>query len=275
MDRRAFLAAASAGVAVRSLGAAVPAPYGAIPSQRQLGWHELETTAFLHFTVNTFTDKEWGYGDEDPNLFAPARFDADAIVEPLAQAGMKGVILTAKHHDGFCLWPTATTEHSVRSSEWRGGRGDGLGKRRFAEPGVTDALAQSPNTAFARLIQQVGVQRAVDMAVKLGLRSYAEPGTARAYDPKNNESLADFIKRQNLGSFTLGPFELNALELSNVANLPITLYPGMKIGQISFLKMTTPAAIPYGSAVLGSKYQHQRGPTPSRYWQNFVEDKQQ
>ena len=82
---------------------------------------------------------------------------------------------------------------------------------------VTDALAQSPNTAFARLIQQVGVQRAVDMAVKLGLRSYAEPGTARAYDPKSNESLADYIKRQNLGSFTLGPFELNALELSNVA----------------------------------------------------------
>ncbi len=82
---------------------------------------------------------------------------------------------------------------------------------------VTDALAQSPNTAFAQLIGQVGVQRAVDMAVKLGLRSYAEPGTARAYDPDSNESLADFVKRQNLGSFTLGPFELNALELSNVA----------------------------------------------------------
>jgi len=82
---------------------------------------------------------------------------------------------------------------------------------------VTDALAQSPNTAFAELIAQVGVPRAVDMAVKLGLRSYAEPGTARAYDPNDNESLADYIKRQNLGSFTLGPFELNALELSNVA----------------------------------------------------------
>ncbi|MCW2685823.1 MAG: glycosyl transferase, family 51, partial [Mycobacterium sp.] len=82
---------------------------------------------------------------------------------------------------------------------------------------VTDALATSPNTAFAKLISQVGVQRTVDMAVKLGLRSYADPGTARAYDPASNESLADFIKRQNIGSFTLGPFELNALELSNVA----------------------------------------------------------
>ena len=87
---------------------------------------------------------------------------------------------------------------------------------------VPDALAQSPNTAFANLIRQVGVPRAVDMAVKLGLRSYGEPGTARAYhsnsdDPDKDESLANYIKRQNIGSFTLGPFELNALELSNVA----------------------------------------------------------
>jgi membrane peptidoglycan carboxypeptidase len=82
---------------------------------------------------------------------------------------------------------------------------------------VTDALATSPNTAFAKLISQVGVQRTVDMAVKLGLRSYAQPGTARTYDPDNNESLADFVKRQNLGSFTLGPLAVDALELSNVA----------------------------------------------------------
>jgi membrane peptidoglycan carboxypeptidase len=82
---------------------------------------------------------------------------------------------------------------------------------------VTDALQTSPNTAFAKLISQIGVQRTVDMAVKLGLRSYALPGTARDYDPQSNESLADFVKRQNLGSFTLGPIEVNALELSNVA----------------------------------------------------------
>ncbi|WNG94331.1 transglycosylase/D,D-transpeptidase PonA2 [Mycobacterium sp. ITM-2016-00318] len=82
---------------------------------------------------------------------------------------------------------------------------------------VTDALATSPNTAFAKLIQQVGVPRAVDMAVRLGLRSYALPGTGRPYDPTSNESLADYIKRQNTGSFTLGPYQLNALELANVA----------------------------------------------------------
>ena len=129
MTRRSFHKAGAAALfsTVRPAccaGRQPPVPYGATPSVRQLRWHALETTAFLHFTVNTFTDREWGYGDEDPNIFAPARFDADAIVEPLADAGMKGVILTAKHHDGFCLWPTATTSHSVRASSWRGGKGD-------------------------------------------------------------------------------------------------------------------------------------------------------
>ncbi|WP_029108642.1 transglycosylase/D,D-transpeptidase PonA2 [Mycobacterium sp. URHD0025] len=81
---------------------------------------------------------------------------------------------------------------------------------------VTDALAQSPNTAFAKLISQIGVPRAVDMAVRLGLRSYAEPGSARDYNPDSNESIGDYVKRQNIGSFTLGPLELNALELANV-----------------------------------------------------------
>jgi alpha-L-fucosidase len=89
-----------------------------------LRWQGLETTAFLHFTVNTFTNREWGLGDEDPNLFNPAKLDGDAIVAPLAVAGMRGVILTCKHHDGFCLWPTKTTEHCVRATSWRGGKGD-------------------------------------------------------------------------------------------------------------------------------------------------------
>ncbi len=119
--RRKLLAAAAA-LPLRA--AAPPKPYGALPSPRQLRWHAMETNAFLHFTVNTFTDKEWGYGDEDPNVFNPIRFDADAIVAGVAEAGMRGVILTAKHHDGFCLWPTATTKHSVRASGWRGGNGD-------------------------------------------------------------------------------------------------------------------------------------------------------
>ncbi|MCB1286188.1 MAG: transglycosylase/D,D-transpeptidase PonA2 [Mycobacterium sp.] len=88
---------------------------------------------------------------------------------------------------------------------------------RYLRMNVTEALSKSPNTAFAKLISQVGVTRTVDMAVRLGLRSYAEPGSARGYDPESDESLADFIKRQNIGSFTLGPFPVNPLELANVA----------------------------------------------------------
>ncbi|QHP89457.1 penicillin-binding protein [Mycolicibacterium monacense DSM 44395] len=124
---------------------------------------------------------------------------------------------------------------------------------------VTDALATSPNTAFAKLISQVGVPRAVDMSVRLGLRSYALPGTARDYDPESNESLADFVKRQNIGSFTLGPIEVNGLELSNVAATlasggvwcppnPIAQVLDRKGEEVSVTTETCEQAVPEGLA---------------------------
>jgi alpha-L-fucosidase len=125
ISRRAFMAAAPLlPAAVRAASAKAPAPYGALPSERQVRWHELDVYAFLHFSPNTFTDREWGNGDEDPSVFNPTAFDADAMAAGLKAGGMAGAVLTAKHHDGFCLWPTDTTGHSVKSSSWRGGKGD-------------------------------------------------------------------------------------------------------------------------------------------------------
>jgi alpha-L-fucosidase len=98
----------------------VPTPYGPIPSTRQLAWHELDFYGFLHFTINTFTNREWGDGDESPALFNPSDFDADQIVGAAQDGGMRGLILTCKHHDGFCLWPSKYTEHSVKNSPFRG-----------------------------------------------------------------------------------------------------------------------------------------------------------
>jgi len=107
-----------------AISQAPPKPYGALPTAAQLKWHETEMYCLIHFGVDTYTDKEWGYGDEDPAIVNPIHFNAEQIVAAAKAGGFKGIIVVAKHHDGLCLWPTKTTEHNITKSPWKNGKGD-------------------------------------------------------------------------------------------------------------------------------------------------------
>jgi alpha-L-fucosidase len=101
-----------------------PVPFGALPTGAQLKWQEMEMYCIVHFGVDTYTDKEWGYGDESPELLNPSSFSAEQIVGAAKAGGFKGVIVVAKHHDGLCLWPTKTTKHNISAAPWKDGKGD-------------------------------------------------------------------------------------------------------------------------------------------------------
>ncbi|MEO5815354.1 MAG: alpha-L-fucosidase [Gemmatimonadaceae bacterium] len=128
MNRRHFVRAGAASVAAGLMSTRLPAltirRTRALPSSSQLQWQRDELAMFLHFGVNTFTDREWGDGRESPAIFNPVNLDARQWARTARAAGFRSVILTAKHHDGFCLWPSRTTDHTVAKSPWRGGSGD-------------------------------------------------------------------------------------------------------------------------------------------------------
>ena len=153
-----------------------PAPYGPLPTKQQVDWLRMEWYAFVHFGLNTYTNKEWGYGNESPSLFNPQQFNAQKIADTFRDAGMTGMIYTAKHHDGWCSWPTRSTTHSIRKSPWKKGKGDVV--KEFAEAckkaGIKFGTYLSPWDRNCAEYGQAGYRRVYYKQIEELLRNYGD-----------------------------------------------------------------------------------------------------
>ncbi|MGI4750096.1 MAG: discoidin domain-containing protein [Janthinobacterium lividum] len=150
---------------VSGFAQSAPKPYGVLPTKAQLNWHEMEMYCIIHFGVDTYTDKEWGFGDENPVIFNPKQFNAEQIVGAAKAGGFKGVVIVAKHHDGLCIWPTKTTEHNINQTSWKNGKGDMVKEYQLAcqKLGMQMGLYCSPwdrNSAFYGKPEYVEIYRA-------------------------------------------------------------------------------------------------------------------
>ncbi len=151
-----------------------PAPCGAVPTERQVNWLRMEWYAFVHFGINTFTGKEWGYGDEKPELFNPSGFDPESAAKVFKKAGMAGMIYTAKHHDGFCLWPTGSTTHNITRSPWKKGKGDVV-------------------KGFANACKKEGIKFGIYLSPwDRNNAEYGRPGYLRVYERQIREILTSY-----------------------------------------------------------------------------------
>lgn len=153
-----------------------PAPYGPLPTRQQVDWLRMEWYAFVHFGLNTYTNKEWGYGNESPSLFNPQQFNAQKIANTFRDAGMTGMIYTAKHHDGWCSWPTSSTTHSIRKSPWKKGKGDVV--KEFAEAckkaGIKFGTYLSPWDRNCAEYGRAGYRRVYYKQIEELLRNYGD-----------------------------------------------------------------------------------------------------
>ena len=179
---------------------APPQPYGAIPTPQHMAWQKNEIIAFVHFNMNTFTGREWGEGKEDTATFNPTSLDCNQWVKSINQCGAKLIILTAKHHDGFCLWPSAYTEHSVKNSPWKNGKGDVV--REFTDAcklqGVKAGVYLSPwdrNSAFygdSPKYNQYYVNQLTELLTKYGPMAEVWMDGANGEGPNGKKQEYDF-----------------------------------------------------------------------------------